>query len=499
MARNVSARYVLVILNVATGFFMVRFNMQHLGQDAYGLWMLAASITTYFTVLDLGYGTAVVKFVSEHRARKDVRGLNEILSTMALVFAGLGAICYAVALLAALALPVLFNVTPEQVSVGRVVLLMIALQVALTFPFSIFGAVTNAFERSDINDVAAILFNVATAAVNVVVLEAGYGLVTLVTATTVMRILPLWVFRRNAYRVFPQLEIRRAFFQRTRLRQLTGFSMYVAVAEWSARLTYATGALYLGMFVGTAAVFIYSVAYRIAESLQMMTEQLHTFMMPWIVHRAVDGAVDRQRTLMVRATRLELGVAVGLCGLVAALAGAVIDAWLGPEAKESIRVTQMLALLVVLRAGTDMPATVLQGTGHHRFLAGATATAAITNLLISLPLVLIWGVPGAALGTVISVTLSTALVFPRSCKVVDVRVWDGVKQILVPTLGPAAVAVATVLALQRVLPGGLVPVLANLCVGGLVYAAMFLWLGVEQDEREWLKAMLSRRLAAAPR
>jgi O-antigen/teichoic acid export membrane protein len=498
MARNVSARYVLVILNVATGFFMVRFNMRHLGQDAYGLWMLAASITTYFTVLDLGYGTAVVKFVSEHRARKDVRGLNEILSTMAVVFAGLGAICYAVAILTALALPLLFNVTPDQVWVGRAVLLMIALQVALTFPFSIFGAVTFAFERSDINDVTAILFNVATAGVNVLVLWAGYGLVELVTATTVMRILPLWVFRRNAYRVFPQLEIRQAFFRRTRLRAVTGFSVYAAVAEWSGRLTYATGALYLGMFVGTAAVFIYSVAYRIAESLQMMTEQLHTFMMPWIVHRAVDGAVDRQRTLMVRATRLELGAAVGLCGVVTALAGAVIRAWLGPDADASIRVTQMLAMLVVLRAATDMPASVLQGTGHHRFLAGATAAAAVVNLIISLPLVLLWGVPGAAIGTVVSVALSTALVFPRCCRVVDLAVWDAVKQIVVPTLGPALVAVITVVALQRVIPAGLVPVLANLCVGGVVYAVMFLLFGVDREEREWLRAVY-RRLPAVPR
>jgi len=496
MARNVSARYLLVILNVGIGFFMVRFNMRHLGQDAYGLWMLAASITTYFTVLDLGYGTAVVKFIAEHRARGDIRGLNEVLSTMAFVFAGLGAACYGVALLTALLLPVLFNVTPEQVWVGRIVLLLIALQVAITFPFAIFGSVTFAFGRSDINDITAIMFNVATAAVNFIVLQAGYGLVELVVATTVMRILPLWVFRRNAYRVFPQLEIRRAFFQRARLRELTGFSIYAAVAEWSARLTYATGALSLGMFVGTAAVFIYSVAYRIAESLQMLTEQLHTFMMPAVVHRAVDGAVARQRALMVRATRLELGVAMGLCGVVAALAGVLIRAWLGPDVEASIRVTQGLAVLVVLRAGTDMPAIVLQGSGHHRFLAGATGSAAMVNLVISIPLAHLWGVPGVAIGAVVSVAISTVVIFPRCCRVVRLGVWDGLRQIVVPTLGPAVVAIAAVLALERVLPGGLVAVLANLFLGGIVYATIFFLFGIDRQEREWLTAACRRLLPA---
>jgi O-antigen/teichoic acid export membrane protein len=496
MVRNVSARYVLIVLNVAIGLFMVRFNMGHLGQDAYGLWMLAATITTYFTVLDLGYGTAVLKFLSEHRARKDIRGLNEVLSTMATVFAGLGVLCYVVAIGTAVLLPLLFNVTPEQVWVGRAVLLMIALQVALTFPFSIFGAVTSAFERYDINDVTAIVFNVATAAVNVVVLWAGYGLVELVAATTVMRILPLWVYRRNAYRVFPQLEVRRSLFQRSRLRELTGFSVYAAVVMWSARLTYATGALYLGMFVNTAAVFIYSVAYRIGESLQMLTEQLHTFMMPAIVHRAVDGAVDRQRTLMVRATRLELAVAMCLCGVTAALAQAVIRAWLGPDVDESIHLTQMLALLVILRAAVAMPGTVLQGTGHHRFVAGATAGTAVVNLVVSVPLVLTWSVTGAALGTLLAVTLSTVIIFPKACRVVGLSLGDGLRQIVVPTLWPAAVAVGTVLALDRVLPPGLLAVFANLAVGGVVYAAVFFLFGVDRQEREWLTAAYRRLLPA---
>jgi O-antigen/teichoic acid export membrane protein len=496
MARNVSARYVLIVLNVATGLFMVRFNMGHLGQEAYGLWMLAATITTYFTMLDLGYGTAVLKFLSEHRARKDIRGLNEVLSTMAAVFAGIGVLCYVVAIATALLLPLLFNVTPEQVWVGRAVLLMIALQVALTFPFSIFGAVTNAFERYDINDVTAIVFNVATAGVNVVVLWAGYGLVELVAATTVMRILPLWVYRRNAYRVFPQLELRRAFFQRSRLRELTGFSVYAAAVMWSARLTYATGALYLGMFANMAAVFIYSVAFRIGESLQMLTEQLHTFMMPAIVLRAVDGDLDRQRALMVRATRLELAVAMCLCGVTAALATAVIRAWLGPEVDRSIHVTQMLAMLVILRAAAAMPATVLQGTGHHRFVAGAFSGTALVNLIISVPLVYVWSVTGAALGTVVAVALSTAIIFPKACRVVGLGLGTGLRQIVVPTLWPAVVAVVTVLGLDRVLPRGLVAVFANLAMGGLVYAAVFVLFGVDRQEREWITAAYRRLLPA---
>jgi len=54
----------------------------------------------------------------------------------------------------------------------------------------------------------------------------------------------------------------------------------------------------------------------------------------------------------------------------------------------------------------------------------------------------------------------------------------------------------TVLALGRVLPEGLVFVLANLCVGGVVYAALFFVFGIDRQEREWLTAAYRRLLPA---
>src|SRR5678816_3180735 len=58
LARNVSTRYVLIIVNVLIGLVMLRYNVRHLGQDTYGLLILANSVTAYFTVFDFGYGSA---------------------------------------------------------------------------------------------------------------------------------------------------------------------------------------------------------------------------------------------------------------------------------------------------------------------------------------------------------------------------------------------------------------------------------------------------------
>src|SRR4029450_10202698 len=98
VARNVSTRYLAIGTEMAIGLLLLPFNVWHLGASAYGLWMLTASITSYFSVLDLGYSGALVKFVAQYRAKRDVQALNEVLSTMFFVFVGFGVLTYLTAI-----------------------------------------------------------------------------------------------------------------------------------------------------------------------------------------------------------------------------------------------------------------------------------------------------------------------------------------------------------------------------------------------------------------
>ncbi len=492
LARNVATRYVLIAINAAIGLVVLPFNVSHLGPAAYGLWMLAASTTAYFTVLELGYGGAMVRFVAEYRARKDPRALNEILSTTFYLFCAIGAAAYLLAAIVAVFLPHVFNLEPGQEHTSRVVLLIIALQVALYFPFSVFGGVINGFERYYVNNVVGTVFNIATAIVNVLVLRAGFGLVELVAATTAMRIAPFWVYRYNAYKVFPELRLRPAFFRRERLRELTGFSVFLAVIDWSGRISYTTDTFYLGIFMNTAAVAVYTVAQRLSDALLRMTNQLHTFLFPAVVHRAVDGRIESQQVLMVKASRFQLAIAVCMCGGVAAVADVLIRAWVGSGFEASIAATQILAMVVVLRAWMAMPSTVLKGTNHHRYLAVVSACAAVANVLLSIPLVKAWGIVGVAIGTFVPVlVLAAGFVFPRACRVVGLSWWQGYRQIVWPAAWPGLVVVALLAATRHVLPPGLVPVLLHLAAGGGVYVVLFALFGLERGERQWLVSALN--------
>ena len=129
--------------------------------------------------------------------------LNEILSTTFFVFAAFGAVTYLVAIVHRRLLGRLFHLSPDQMHIGRIVLLIISLNVAAGTMFSVFGGVINGFQRYDLNNMVGAISSIVTAVVNVAVLRAGYGLIELVAATTAVRLLTYGVYRANAYRVFP--------------------------------------------------------------------------------------------------------------------------------------------------------------------------------------------------------------------------------------------------------------------------------------------------------
>ena len=92
VARNVGTRYLALAVDGVIGLWLLPFNLHHLGQSSWGLWMLMWSLTSYLSILDLGYGGSITRFVAHYRARRDPAGLNEILSTMIVVFSAIGEI-----------------------------------------------------------------------------------------------------------------------------------------------------------------------------------------------------------------------------------------------------------------------------------------------------------------------------------------------------------------------------------------------------------------------
>ena len=496
VARNASTRYLAILVDMAVGLLVLPFNVAHLGKTAYGLLVLTASITAYFSVLDLGYSGAQVRFVAHYRARRDANALNEILSTMFGAFSAVGVVTCATAIVIAVFLGQLFHLDPDQVRVGRAVLLIVSANVAVGTSFSVFGGVINGFQRYDLNNIVGAVSSVVVAVVNVGVVLAGFGLIPLVAATTFVRMLTYWVYRANAYRVFPALNVSLRSFRLSRLREVTSFSVYFLLIDWANKINYSVDALVVGVFLNMSAVAVWSVGQRIAETTQRLTNQLNDVLFPSVVDSDTADRTERLRRILLVGTRLSLASVIPVAGTLIVLARPLLQAWVGRsfdsrELDAAVLVLQILSLTVIVRVGSATSSTLLKGAGHHRLLAVTNVSTAVVNLVLSIALIGRFQLTGVAIGTLLPVSLGGLLILvPAGCARVGVTVRRAWVEAVWPAVWPCVPMVFWALAMRTRPDTSLIAVGVAAASSTGVYVLFFLRFSTTPSERALLVAKL---------
>jgi O-antigen/teichoic acid export membrane protein len=499
LVRNIATKYFSYAVDALIGVLMLPFNLEHLGPSLYGLWILTAGVTTSFGLLDLGYGGSSVRFIARYRALRDGRALNEILSTLFVVYSAIGAVTFAIALALAPHLGSMFRIDPAQLATAQQVLLIISVYIAVRFAFSVFGAVLVGFQRYYLNNLVTIVVSLAAAAVNVAVLLAGYGLIELVIATTTVRLLGLLLYWRNAYRVYPALRITPRAFKPARLREVSAFSVYMLLLDFGYRLNDTlTNTVVLGAFIGPAAVALWAPAQRLSDLMTRLANQLNAALLPIVVDSDASQRLDRMRTTFLEGTRLSLAMVIPLAGGVGLIAAPLIHAWVGPSFTATAIVLQILAVAVVLRVGSSTAAIILQGGGEHARLAGYINLMAIGNLVISCALVQSYGLPGVALGVAVpSAVVAAFLTFPTACRRVQLPVAYAVGRAVWPAVWPALAIVAALAFIPAKPDASILTLGMRLAVAALLYLAFFLVAVGSRDRQRYLRKI--RELVPRPR
>lgn len=494
-------KYLLLAVNLAIGVVLLPFTIHHLGAADYGLWMLAASLTYYFQLLDLGYGTGLVRYVSEADARGDIDGVNRVLSTFLIVFAGLGVVALAgIIALVLWVMPHFPNLTPDQIWQGQVVLAILGARIAIGLPMTVFGAATTARQRFALNNSVAIAVALVNAAVTYVVLVAGYGLVPLVAATTLVAIASYGAYAWTARVAMPELRLRPALFTRPLVKDVTTFSVYLFLISIAAQIGFNLDNLVIGASIGTSAVAIYAVAFRLADYQRQLCNQFNSLLFPVVVRLSASRRPGAMADMLVDATRIALSlvtiVTIGVIGFGEPL----IRRWMGSGFEGAVLPLYVLAVAGVVLVGQGPLGNVLLATGRHRLVAFTALGEAVANLALSLALVRRFGMTGVAVGTAVPVLVANLVILlPAACRQTGLPVGRFLRLVTRAPLAGSVPAIAALAWLRQSYPAeSLSMILAQGMLVGAVYLVALYMFGLGRDVRERYAMRLRQAWRATP-
>ena len=202
--------YVTIILNIVIGLAYTPYMLKMLGQSEFGLYSLAASIISYLTVLDLGFGNAIVRYTAKFRTEGKKREQEEMFGMFLILYLCIGLIALFMGGILAFNVENLFHraMTSVEIERTRIMLWLLTFNLVFTFPMSLWGSIMTAYERFLFQRTISVLRTIANPLTMVVLLAVGYKAIALVVVTTFFNVVTLLI---NWWYCYVHLHIRLRF------------------------------------------------------------------------------------------------------------------------------------------------------------------------------------------------------------------------------------------------------------------------------------------------
>src|SRR5437879_10793043 len=117
---NVASSWGGLAVNIAVGFFLSPFILHHLGDEAFGLWILIFSLTGYYGIFDFGIRSSLVRYVSKFLATDDKYQLARLVNTSLFTYSCVGLMLMVPTALGAFYVDRLFRISPAFLKDARI-------------------------------------------------------------------------------------------------------------------------------------------------------------------------------------------------------------------------------------------------------------------------------------------------------------------------------------------------------------------------------------------
>lgn len=403
--------YVLIGVNILIGLLYTPFLLRMLGQSEYGLYSLAASVIAYLTVLDLGFGNAIVRYTAKFRAEGKKEEQYEMFGMFFLLYLGISLIAFVLALILAFNTDVIFSasMTETEVSRMRIILMLMAFNLAFTFPMSIWGSIITAYEDFVFQKVVNIARTILNPAVMIVLLLMGYKAVALVLVTTFFNVATLIV---NCIYCRRKLHVKLRFkrFRWGFLKEVSIYSFWVFLNAVTDQIYWSTGQLILGIFQGVKAVAIYAVALQLRALFSMFSTAISSVFLPRITAMVATGvSAEGMSNLFIKTGRLQyIVISYILTGFIL-LGRPFICLWAGVDYGQAYIVTLIFFLAMAIPLLQNIGISMLMAYNKLRFRSLLTVCSAVLGAILAIPLSLYYGVIGCAVAIALPVFVANGI------------------------------------------------------------------------------------------
>jgi O-antigen/teichoic acid export membrane protein len=447
IAWNMAANTAGTVVNMLSGLVVMPYLIRTLGSGTYGLWILIGTMAGYFGVLDLGVSSALGRLVAAHRARGDHDQVNMVMSTScALLFVAFVIVCAATALSLPL-FPRLFSVPANELLDVRYALILVGLNLALTFPGFTFVGFLWGHERFDLENAVRIPTLIIRTVLSITAINASMPLTSLgviVFGTNTLGNLARMVL---SYKLDPELRLSWSQVQGNRVREIFSIGGWMSVISWSRLLTPQIAPTLIGLRIGNAAVTTFTVARQLVAYANMFSTTATQVLAPRAIAVHATESTDAQMALFIEGGRFSYALSLFFCGGLLGLGLPFIHWWQHGSQDAAYPLLLILVLGECFPMSQWLTYSVLLGANRQRILGFFSICEAVISLPLMIALIGWRDLFGVSVAAAFSAFFIRGLLqWLYGCRLLKVSVISYSKQVFLPVTVYAITPIAALYA-----------------------------------------------------
>jgi len=411
--RNTSFAILARIIHVAVYLIIIPIIINNVGNTRYGIWVALFAFVDYFGLLNLGFGAAAVRYTADYYAQNNIFGIGQIVTT---------ATIFHLLILPVIVIPVFFadtivkffHIGPDNLNEAIFVLKAVLLIFAFTQATSAFRAILIGLQRMDIQNLCEIVNTFLYGVGVIIVLGNGLGLKGLIVLIGGLRLVlvasyVLWVFT-----LVPGIKEGLRHFSGRIFKEFFNYGIKLQITSIVGLFNFQLDKILIGHFLRLELVTFYELGSKIAMFVRNMPSVLLVPLIPASAELAATGDQKRLAAMHLTGTRYIVLMAAPIAFFLGIMAPTVMMVWMGTNGyAHAILALRILCVGYFFNIATGVVTSMIRGIGILHYEMYSSLFIALTNLTLSLVLIIKIGFTGALIGTATSMTVGNMIYLYR--------------------------------------------------------------------------------------
>ncbi|MFH1379505.1 MAG: oligosaccharide flippase family protein [bacterium] len=487
---------------IAVSLFLAPYIIHHIGIELFGIWIIILTVTYFLDFFEFSITSPIVKYISEYYSQNKTKKLYDLINTTLCSYFFVSFSCSVIGIMCSPLILKLFNVQTEFIHAALFALKLSFIIFSLTNIFLMFNSVLRGLQLMDISNKIFISNTIVRIIGVIIVLNLNFGLRGLASAMLIEILFGLTVVVWITARKLPGIYFNPFRFNISLFKMLFKFGSKLHAGKIAFLISFHFDKFLLARWVSITSVGFYELGSKICFTARRIATLAISAFLPVISE--ADASKDERILYELYARGLKY-LAFASCAFFLFLlynADLIFAAWLKNQYAQSAFILQILCFGYFCNSMILGITIFVIGIGKPEIEMKYNLFVTLVNILLSVTLVILCGLPGIVIGTSSALILGSIYYLHLLKKNTSFPISLIFKALKIPLIA-SAVSLAAIIPFNYFdfsspVYNSRIHDLTALGIRGIVYTAVFLLtalkLGILDDKDKWvIKTLIFKR------